>query len=180
MAKSKKKDVKKANGTNASVPAKKQAKMSEHASKAIERDAQARTTAPAVALAQKERDQRLPPAVTTLKKVDRNGAIRCECKVEGDGIHYGGKVYRSLSAAAMAAAKDLGLGGSQNGYLFWGLVRQPRRVGDPLVALDRAWRRYHGRATSIIEGVTDENRDKVRVAIEKQAKEIGNIVASVA
>jgi hypothetical protein len=126
------------------------------------------------------RDPRLPPAGTTLKKVDGHGAVRCQCEIKDDGVHYGDKVYRSLSAAAMAAAKDLGLGGSQNGYLFWGIVKQPRRMGDPLVALDRAWQRYHGRARSIIQGATDDNRDKVRAAIEKQAKEIGSIVASVA
>lgn len=41
--------------------------------------------------------------------VDRHGSVRCECTVEDGGVRYAGKVYRSLSAAAMAAAKDLGL-----------------------------------------------------------------------
>ena len=54
-------------------------------------------------------DPRLPAAGTVLQKRDRHGAVRCECTIEEGGIRYAGKVYRSLSAAAMAAAKDLGL-----------------------------------------------------------------------
>ena len=54
-------------------------------------------------------DPRLPAPGTVLEKRDRHGAVRCECTVEEGGIRYAGKVYRSLSSAAMAAAKDLGL-----------------------------------------------------------------------
>ena len=81
-------------------------------------------------------DPRLPALGTMLQKRDRHGAVRCECTVEDGGIRYAGKVYRSLSAAAMAAAKDLGLTNkTQNGFTFWGLSKPPRRPSDPLVAL---------------------------------------------
>ena len=54
-------------------------------------------------------ESRLPPPGTVIQKLDRYGAIRCECAVEEAGIRYHGNLYRSLSGAAMAAAKDLGL-----------------------------------------------------------------------
>ena len=81
------------------------------------------------ATAPRARDPRLPAPGTVLQKKDRQGVARCECTVEEDGIRFKGTLYRSLSAAAMAASKDLGLGGqAQNGFLFWGLVRQKSRA----------------------------------------------------
>jgi hypothetical protein len=76
----------------------------------------------------RERDSRLPAPGTVLKKLDRHGAVRCECKVTDAGIVYKGETFRSLSAAAMAAAKDLGTKGAVNGFLFWGLIKQKSRV----------------------------------------------------
>jgi hypothetical protein len=54
-------------------------------------------------------DSRLPAPGTVLQKLDRHGAVRCECTIEEGGIRYAGTLYRSISAAAMAAAKHLGL-----------------------------------------------------------------------
>ena len=127
-------------------------------------------------------DPRLPPPGTVLQKKDRHGAVRCECTVEEGGIRYAGKVYRSLSSAAMAAAKDLGLTNkTQNGWIFWGLTKPPRRPSDPLVALDRAWERYHGNVEALVkEGVTDENRSKVVAAIRKHAQVIESLREKVA
>jgi uncharacterized membrane protein len=65
--------------------------------------------APTTTAAPHAPDARLPAPGTLLQKRDRHGAVRCECTVEADGIRYAGKIYKSLSAAAMAAAKDLGL-----------------------------------------------------------------------
>ena len=84
--------------------------------------------APKPAVAPRERDPRLPAPGTVLRKLDRAGAVRCECKVTDSGITYKGQEFRSLSAAAMAAAKDLGIAGSQNGYLFWSLIKQKSRA----------------------------------------------------
>ncbi len=119
-------------------------------------------------------DPRLPAPGTVLKKRDRHGVIRCECTVEEAGVRYTGKVYRSLSAAAMAAAKDLGLTNkTQNGFVFWELSKPPRRPGDPLADLERAWERYRGRVESIVkDGVTDENRSTVLDAIRGHAEAI--------
>ena len=115
------------------------------------------------------RDPRLPAPGTVLQKKDRQGTARCECTVEADGVLYNGTSYRSLSSAAMAASKDLGLGGqAQNGFLFWGLVRQGPREKDPVVALEHAWERYRARAEGILKtGVTDENRAKVLSTVKK-------------
>jgi hypothetical protein len=57
-----------------------------------------------------------------IQKVSR-GKVRCECKVTLNGIFYNGKTYRSLSGAAMAAAKDLGMRSTAlNGWAFWGVT----------------------------------------------------------
>jgi len=144
------------------------------------------TTAPAAAVstpaAPHTPDPRLPAPGTLLQKRDRHGAVRCECTVEAGGIRYAGKVYRSLSSAAMAAAKDLGLNNkTQNGFTFWGLSKPPRRSSDPLQALERAWERYHGNVTALVkEGVTDENRSKVVSTIRKHAQVIESLREKVA
>ena len=116
-------------------------------------------------------DPRLPTPGTTIEKRDRSGAVRCKCTVEEGGIRYAGKVYRSLSGAAMAAAKDLDLKNkTQNGYIFWGLIKPARPASDPLVALERAWERYRDRVETLVkEGVTEENRGKVAAALGKHA-----------
>jgi hypothetical protein len=116
-------------------------------------------------------DPRLPAQGTTIEKHDRHGAVRCKCTVEEGGIRYAGKVYTSLSGAAMAAAKDLDLKNkTQNGYIFWGLIKPSRPASDPLVALERAWERYRNRVETLVkEGVTEENRGKVAAALGKHA-----------
>ena len=117
------------------------------------------------------RDPRLPEPGTILQKRDRQGAVRCECTVEQDGIRYQGTLYRSLSAAAMAASKDMGLSGrAHNGYLFWGLIKQRSREKDPIAALDRAWARYEARAKGILESsLADETKAKVLSTVRKHA-----------
>jgi hypothetical protein len=77
-------------------------------------------------------DPRLPAPGTVLQKRDRQGTVRCECTVETDGIRYQDTLFPSLSAAAMAAAKDLGLGSkTQNGFAFWGLGRRHKDSTSP-------------------------------------------------
>jgi hypothetical protein len=138
--------------------------------------------ATATPVAPRSPDPRLPAPGTPLQKRDRHGAVRCECTVVADGIRYAGKVYKSLSAAAMAAAKDLGLTNrTQNGYLWWGLSKPPRAQRDPLAALERAWERYHGNVTALLkEGVTDENRAKVLTTIKKHVQTIESLREKVA
>jgi hypothetical protein len=149
---------------------------------APEATAAARKSAPIVPVAPRTPDPRLPAPGTVLQKRDRHGAVRCECTVEEGGIRYAGKVYRSLSSAAMAAAKDLGLNNkTQNGFTFWGISKPPRRSGDPLEALERAWERYHGNVAALVkEGVTDENRGKVVSTIRKHAQVIESLRERVA
>jgi len=127
-------------------------------------------------------DPRLPAPGTVLQKRDRHGAVRCECSIEESGIRYAGKVFRSLSSAAMAAAKDLGLNNkTQNGFTFWGLSKPPRRTSDPIAALERAWERYHGNVAALVkEGVTDENRSKVVSTIRKHAQVIESLREKIA
>jgi len=130
----------------------------------------------------REPDARLPPVGTVIEKRDRHGQVRCECTVEEGGISYGGTLYSSLSAAAMAAAADLGLTNkTQNGYTFWGLSKPPRAPTDPLEALERAWDRYHGKVAAVVkDDVNDENRAKVASAMRKQAQVIETLLGRVA
>jgi hypothetical protein len=109
-----------------------------------------------------------------IEKRDRHGALRCKCTVEEGGTRYARNTYRSLSAAAKAAAKDLGLKNkTQNGFTFWGLSKPPRPPSDPPEALDRAWQRYHGNVSAVVKaGVTDENRTQVAAVIRKHAQAI--------
>jgi len=99
----------------------------------------------------KERDPRLPPAGTKLFKANRDGK-KVECVVTDAGaIDYAGKLYKSLSGAARQASEDLGLGSkSQNGFLFWGVIRQARPIGDPGQALIKAYDRFD----KVVDAVT--------------------------
>ena len=132
--------------------------------------------------APRARDPRLPAPGTVLQKKDRQGVVRCECTVEQDGIRYQGTVYRSLSAAAMAASKDMGLGGrAQNGFLFWGLIKQPTHEKDPVAALERAWARYESRAKGIMAaGLSDESKAKVLTTVRKHAAALEGLQRRVA
>lgn len=113
------------------------------------------------------RDPRLPQPGTVLRKVDRLGNVRCECTVEADGIRYGGQVYRSLSAAATAAAADLGVKGAQNGYIFWGLSRPARPGEDPLTRLQKSWTRYEADARAVLATAPAEQKPALIAAIER-------------
>ena len=94
-------------------------------------------------------------AGTVLKKLDRAGAVRCECTVEPDGFRYEGKLYPSISAAAAAAAKTLGLNGrSFNGFVFWGLAKPSGR--DLAQRLDGLWRRYANAAMTLLKSDGEE------------------------
>lgn len=154
----------------------------EEATAAAESPAPAKTTMTAAPAAPHTPDPRLPAPGTLLQKRDRHGAVRCECTVEADGIRYAGKVYKSLSAVAMAAAKDLGLTNrTQNGYVWWGLSKPPRAQRDPLVALERTWERYHGNVVALVkDGVTDENRAAVLTTINKHVQAIESLREKVA
>jgi hypothetical protein len=127
-------------------------------------------------------DPRMPPVGTVLEKRDRHGAVRCEATVEDGGVRYKGQLYKSLSAAAMAAAKDLGGGGGAiNGWTFFGITKPARAQRDPMIALDRAWERYRGNAEALVKtGITDDNRSQVRAAIKKHAAAIEALRENVA
>jgi hypothetical protein len=124
-------------------------------------------------------DARLPPPGTLLQKLDRRGAVRCECTIGEDGIHYAGQIYRSLSGAAMAAAKDLGLANkTQNGFAFWQITRPNRKSGDPLGSLNRAWERYLSQAQGLTKAA--EKPEGLIPALDQHSKAMGALLGSVA
>jgi len=124
--------------------------------------------------APRERDPRLPPVGTVLVKRDRTGATRCEATIEAEGIRYNGTLFGSLSGAAMAAAKDLGLGDTAiNGWLWWGIGKQAR-VTDPIELLQTAWDRFHERANRAFATAKDDDavRTKLQAALAGQVKKL--------
>ncbi|MBI5509136.1 MAG: hypothetical protein HY903_10315 [Deltaproteobacteria bacterium] len=82
----------------------------------------------------------------------------------------------------MAASKDLGLGGrAMNGFLFWGIIKQPARETDPVAALEHTWERYRSRTEAILKAsVTDENRAKVLSTVKKHVDALEAMRESVA
>jgi hypothetical protein len=129
------------------------------------------------------RDPRLPPPGTVLQRRDRHGNIRCECTVEQDGIRYAGKLYKSLSAAAIAATKDMGLKSkTQNGHTFWGVAKPARPAKSLLESLESSWDRYreHAEAVAAQNGANQEERVAVRQALEKHAETLTGLRARVA
>lgn len=123
---------------------------------------------------------RLPPAGTVLKKMDRDGKVRCECTVNKDGVTYKGKQYTSLSGAAVAAAEDLGLNSrSHNGFIFWGLSKPPRAQKDPVDRLQGIYERYaEATKAGLALATGDEGKRKqVRIAVERHAELLGKLIA---
>lgn len=120
---------------------------------------------------------RLPAVGTVIQKRDRHGVIRCECSVEKEGVRYAGTIYRSISSAALAAARDLGLRNkSENGYVFWGLVKPGRSGSDPVAAFERAGQRYFAHATALVRtDLTAENRTKVAAKMAEHAATIARL-----
>jgi hypothetical protein len=138
------------------------------------------TAAPRKARAAKA-DARLPAVGTLIEKRDRGGEVRCSCEVTTEGIKYAGNLYSSLSGAAMAAAKDLGLTNkTQNGFVCWGLSKPPRPAADPVEALQRAWARFHERAKAAVAATTEEQKEKVAKELARQAEAIEGLTKKVA
>jgi hypothetical protein len=70
---------------------------------------------------------------------------------------------------------------TQNGFVFWGLSKPPRKAGDPLVALERAWERYQGQVLALLKGgVTDDNRVEVAATIAGHVQAIESLREKVA
>jgi hypothetical protein len=121
----------------------------------------------------RERDPRLPPPGTVIKKLDRHGGVRAELKVTEAGFIYRGEEFRSLSAAAMAAAKDLGIKGAVNGWIWWGITKQATKILDPVDALDAAWVRFFERVKVIAAGELEAPvKMKISNALDRQGREI--------
>jgi hypothetical protein len=119
------------------------------------------------AQAEPARDPRLPAVGTVLQKRDRAGNVRCECVVEDGGIRYDKTLFKSLSAAAKAAAEDLKIKGNQNGYVFWQLVKPAGSPRDQIARLENLWERYVATARAVVAGAAGDKREEALAAIER-------------
>jgi hypothetical protein len=105
-------------------------------------------------------DHRLPQVPTTLVRRDRHGVVQCECTVGPNGILYNGRTYRSLSGAASAASKDLGMNPVVNGFVFFHLAKPARgRVSD-VERLQRIGKRYEEQLGAMLSGRSGEPPDE--------------------
>ncbi len=127
-------------------------------------------------------DSRMPAIGTVLQKRDRQGTLRCECEIVEGGVRYGGTVYRSLSSAAVAAAKDLGLAAkAMNGFTFWGVTKLARPATDPLGGLERAWNKYQARLEGVLERAkAGEHKEPALATLERHTRVLQNLKDEVA
>jgi len=124
---------------------------------------------------------RLPPVGTVIKKVDRYGTVRCQCTITEQGVRYKGHDYGSLSGAAMAAAKDLGLENkTQNGFTFWGLTKPTRTLDDPETAVQKASDRFQKLAAVALKGASDQTRPKVLAVLEAHENVVQGLLGEAA
>ena len=84
-------------------------------------------------------------------KRDRTGAARYECTVEQGGFRYRDTLHRSLSAAASAAAADLGINARVNGFVFWGLMKTARLTTDPDDYVRKVAARHEERVAALLK-----------------------------
>ncbi len=126
----------------------------------------------------------LPPVGTVVVKSDRHGKERVRCVVaEGGQIEYAGKMYTSLTGAAMVAQRDLGLTSKTvNGWLFWGLKSpartRPASTGrDPLTGLNKAWTNYLERAKASLDPADAATRAKLNEAVARHVAELVSLVS---
>lgn len=96
------------------------------------------------------RDPRLPQVPTTLVRRNRQGVVQCECTVGPEGIFYNGRKFGSLSGAASAASKDLGLNPVVNGYVFFHLAKPARAKLGEVERLRRIGNRYEEQLSALI------------------------------
>jgi hypothetical protein len=124
----------------------------------------------------------LPPVGTVIEKLDRYGNLRCKCTVEADGIRYNRRIYSSISAAAMAASKDLGLKNTtQNGYTFWGITKPRRPAADRKEGVTRAWERYTGQISAWVqEGGAGDDRAQIAAMLHQHARKLDGLHKRVA
>jgi hypothetical protein len=124
------------------------------------------------------RDPRLPPIGTTLVKRDRLGRSRCECTIEAEGIRYRSTLHRSLSAAASAAAVDLGIKGRVNGFVFWGLVKVGRPALKPAEQLRKIADRYEHQAAIFLQHRGDlDARKNICRELEAHTTHLADLLA---
>lgn len=129
----------------------------------------------------REPDPRMPAVGTTIQKKDRGGNVRCECQVVEGGVLYNGTTYRSLSAAALASARDLGLATKTvDGWSWWGLKTRPVHATkrNPVESLTKAFAKYRDRAEAIAKSAAADDRANVEQVIQEQIGALQQIAAA--
>lgn len=115
----------------------------------------------------------LPPVGTVLIKRDaRTGKERARCEIVEGGVMYAGKLYTSLSGAAIAALRDLGGKAEQtNGLVWWGVKAKGDGTGaapaprakDHANALAPAWERFVGQVGAALEATAGDAEARARL-----------------
>jgi hypothetical protein len=97
--------------------------------------------------------------------------------VDPAGIRYREVLYRSLSAAASAAATDLGLKPVQNGFVFWSVSKAGLASRNPVEYARLLAERYRTRVQQLLHQTrSDDDRLRLRGEIEAHARALTNLV----
>ena len=111
----------------------------------------------------------------------RRRPLRCAI-VEG-GVNYNGTTYTSLSGAALAASRDLGLQTKTvDGWSWWGLKDRAASPSKKNVieSLERAFDKYRERADAAVKTASAEDAAKLRDAFRSQSEALSQIATLVA
>jgi hypothetical protein len=120
----------------------------------------------------------MPAVGTVIQKRDRKGQLRCECTVVDGGVSYKGTTYKSLSAAALASSRDLGLQTKTvDGWAWWGLKSRVAGASKKNVveSLERAFEKYRARVEDAVEAAGADDAAKLRDALRIQSAALGQL-----
>jgi hypothetical protein len=95
-------------------------------------------------------------------------------------VRYKETTYQSLSAAALAASRDLGLTAKTlDGWAWWGLKTRQAPTGSRAVTdlLTRAFAAYHERAAGLLKSASAEDADKLRQVLRAQSAALSELGA---
>jgi hypothetical protein len=128
-------------------------------------------------------DARMPSVGTVIQKRDRAGAVRCECTVIDGGVEYAGARYTSVSAAAVAASKDLGLTAKTlDGWAWWGLKARTATAANrsSVDVLTRAFEKYRERVAALLRSADAQGRPKLEEVLRSHASTLNELATSTA
>lgn len=118
-------------------------------------------------------DPRMPPVGTILTKHTRSGQVAL-AGVGVNGIYYGEEKFNSISSAARAVAKSLGLYSEAiDGYIFFGLTKRPAKEANPQAKLNKAFAKLE---VAVAATVASGDKPKAKAVIKDVVAKLERLV----